>query len=366
MTTGDEPRLSSQPDLTGREPVIGGSTGTGLRTALDGLTSRDWQTRARSAKYLGDQQVSAAADRVVTLFHDHNGQVRDAALLAAVRLGEPAVAPLIALLREAEQPKLIRTLILALSQIGEPALPLLIHTLRTDTEMDERELIQALGAIPHPTSTRALVDLLGHAEGDLHYTLVRALRLHGNRALPALLTALTHSNVQTRRLAARVLEEPAHVSAVPGLIAAAHDSEPEVQSAAIRALGQIGDESAIQALFEMLQSDETTIRVGAANAMGWARDPRGLALMRHMLRTDPAWEVRHAIFDMVLDSGDESSVPELLAIVSDQQQIQSIRLMAVRLLCEFAPTAVMESIAQDATLPEMYREIAREALESHS
>src|SRR5687767_6646680 len=107
MTTtpsGDEPRLGGQPDLTGREPAIGGSIGSGLTAALDGLTSRDWQTRARSAKYLGEQRVAPVADRVVALLRDPNGQVRDAALRAVVRLGEPAVAPLIALLREADQP----------------------------------------------------------------------------------------------------------------------------------------------------------------------------------------------------------------------------------------------------------------------
>jgi HEAT repeat protein len=361
--SGDEPRLSGTPDLSGREPAIGGSTGTGLREALDGLTSRDWQVRARSAKYLGDQQVSGAAERIVALFRDHNGQVRDAALRAAVRIGEPAVAPLIALLRETEQPKLIRTLILALSQIGEPALPLLIHTLRTDTEMDERELIQALGAIPHPTSTRALIDLLTHADYHVYGPAMRALRGRQHDITPVI-AALQHASDQVRGLAAVILGARGDTLAVPALIAAMHDPVSDVRRNVIGALGQLGNDEAISALIETLQSPDATVRTHAASAIGWPSDPEIRSLLREILHSDPSWEVRHAIFDALMDHQSDDTIGELAAVVQDTRQIDSMRFLAVQFLCEMPGARhALSLIAQDAMVPEMVREIAREALE---
>jgi HEAT repeat protein len=327
MTTGDEPSLGGTPDLSGREPALGGSMGGGLTAALDGLTSADWQTRARSVKYLGDHRIGGAADRVVALLRDHNGQVRDAALRAAVRIGEPAVLSLIELLKTADSPKQVRTVILALSRIGGPALPHLFAAFDLYPGKVRVYIARILETLRHPLSIPTLITALG--DDDAHFPALMALTSLGEDTIPHLLTALNSPDARIRASAAELLGTFQHQPAVPALIRLTEDADEDVQMYAIFALKDIASWDAMQVLLQLLDTGSIHQRTSVMRALALLNTPESTALLRNTICHDPAEEVRHEGLIGLSVREDPDLIPFYVEVVRDEAQFLPIRVLAL-------------------------------------
>jgi HEAT repeat protein len=361
-TSGDEPSLSGQSEFTGREPALGGVTGGGLTAALDGLTSRDWQVRVRSVKYLDDHGVGAAADRVVALLRDPNGQVRDAALNALIHIGEPAVPALLIALAASAESKVIRTLMRALQGIQLPAVPYLLDALQGDSTPFSAQIIRVLGGIEHEDAISALIRMLAHEDRKLQYAAVSALRQQRAAAIPALIEALRHSHNEVRSWAAGLLGQHQHRPAIPALIEAVRDPVPDVRRAAIHALAQMGDDTPVEVILAALQDTDIRTRVSVVQSLGFVRRAETLAALSQIIQSDESRDIRREALEVLSETDQEYAIPVLVATARDDRQETRVRYFAVELLTYTYQLAPLIFILQDETLPEFVRGIAYEYL----
>jgi HEAT repeat protein len=159
-----------------------------------------------------------------------------------IEIGEPAVEPLIAELKDdtlyGEQWKVAETL----SKIGSPAVESLITVLKDNNLRGRHHAVIALGQI-----------------GDI-------------RAVEPLIAALRDDNDYIRWNAARALGQIGDARAVEPLIAAFKDSDGYVRQCATEALGEIGDARTIKPLIAALKDNDKGVHNNATEALekiGW-------------------------------------------------------------------------------------------------
>jgi HEAT repeat protein len=208
---------------------------------LAALHDPDSHIRSRAALRLGDLREMAALDALVqALAADADLNVREDITWALVRLGEPAVAPLVALLRDGDAAAR-HSAAHALGKIGHvggvDGLIVALHD--TDAAVRAKSAF-ALGQIADPRAIPALASLLGSEDDGLREIVNQVLPEFGAAALPAVAAALDNPRPQTREQAADILGMIGDKAAVPALTRALSDAEWQVRFAAVTALGELG------------------------------------------------------------------------------------------------------------------------------
>jgi HEAT repeat protein len=191
-----------------------------------------------------------AVDLLVRALDYWEIDVRKAARTALGRIGEPAVLPLLGVLRDSPSIYAIQ----ALGRIGDPrAIEPLVELLRRD-DVSEYVRGQAALALGQLRATRTLDLLLGHFTdpGETSYVRghsARGLGLLGDRrAFEPLVAALTSPDWGIRAEAATGLGHLRDPRATAPLARLLVDTQDEVCRAAARALAEIGDDRALPAL----------------------------------------------------------------------------------------------------------------------
>jgi HEAT repeat protein len=258
------------------------------------VADESWPVRQAAAEQLAGfapEQVLPALEGA--LRDDEDAGMRNAAMEIYVKIGGVAVAPLLRLLRDADEevrnfaavmlgairdPAAVGPLIEALrdadvnvrhsaaaglGQIGAPEAVLpLVDALRSEPWL-QYPAINALAELGDPRATPALLELLG--DELLGGPVIEALgRLAGRDALPYLVPYLHHADPALRNLAIQAV-----VAIEQRATASGESLDPEVQAALRR-------EDLVAHLLEMLWDDDHQNRRTAAITLGWLKEPRAV------------------------------------------------------------------------------------------
>jgi len=292
----------------------------GIADLIDALNNRTWKTRRQASDTL-------------------------------IKLGKPAVLPLMAAIRQSAftvftLPEAIR----ALGGIGDgQAVDLLIEELESRNVHAVQEAIEGLGHIGSPQAIPPLIDVLRHDWDDTEtitawQKATTALAAIGEPALPALLTALLDEDDNVRQGVAEALGKLRDPRAVDPLINALQDEQSIVRAYAADALAELGDERAIEPLVALLtdedwyvrartlfalgqlggplvfaplvsalEDQDSRVRSAAASALGKLQDARIHDVLLEVL-SDPDGSVRSAAVLAFARVGDERALPALIWI----------------------------------------------------
>src|SRR5437762_2457833 len=244
--------------------------------------------RVRAMEQMGASGDPRQVDSIAAAaLEDGSALVQKAAAEALGRIGAPAVAPLLAQLKD-KDPDLRKLVTEILLKIGQPAVDAMAAGL-ADPNPDTRRLTaDSLGKIGDPKAIPILgealqdaygsvreavaraMDLLGwQPEGDAE-TALRAVALRdwkqaaslGPAAVPSLVAAIKDSERRLSESAADALTKVGP-AAVPPLLEALKDENPIRRSQAARALGEINVPDAVPALLELLHDTDGTVRESA-------------------------------------------------------------------------------------------------------
>ncbi|MGQ9509837.1 MAG: HEAT repeat domain-containing protein [Thermodesulfobacteriota bacterium] len=136
-------------------------------------------------------------------------------------------------------------------------------------------------------------------KGVFGLTLKNALLKIGESILPFLLPQIKEYPLDILSMVIESLGEIGSPKAVPVLISLLSHSHPEIRSKAARALGKMKDLSVVPALLRMENEHVWYVRLQVCRALGLLKDHRGIHfLMNHLLDTN--WQVRAAAAEALL------------------------------------------------------------------
>lgn len=211
--------------------------------------------RRRVASALGSLGDERAIERLFSLWrYDLWAVVSTAAERAIVKIGEPAIEPLLDLAREEYQylDSSLRNSVFAgvaqnsgfaaIAEIGEAAVPRLIEVLRDEDEDTgfRGQIALVLGMIGDKRALDALLEAMRQDNADIRWGAARAVaRMGDKRSVAPLIEALKDKDMHIRYTAAMLLGDLANGRAIQPLIEAMKDEERDVRAEAARALKKL-------------------------------------------------------------------------------------------------------------------------------
>ena len=289
--------------LTGSGAVNGAAIVPGLQLALKNNSA---QVRMHAAKLLGSIQNETAVPDLVRLLSDPNNYVKNTAIDALNRIGDPATAPLLEVLATKA-----RNLIpdddtgftadyqyIASAYIDS----LWMKKYRIGTQA---AAIQTLGLLKAEAAVRPLIKELANEE--LRGAALAALIEMRGVAVPPMLDALKNGTDEIRINVANALGTIGDRRAIVGLTYAIHhDPNKEVKALAVTGLGNMRARGAVPPLTEALSYDDTTA-TNAAEALG------------------------------KIGVSTKEAVEKLIIMAMDKQMRETLRLAAINALWQLRP-----------------------------
>ena len=284
----------------------------GLQLALRNSSA---QVRMHAAKLLGSIQAEAAIPDLVRLLSDPNSYVKDTAIDALNRIGEPAVAPLLEVLDTGA-----RNLIPD-EDTGFAAEYRYIASAYIDGLWMKKYRIGTLSAA---------IQALG--------------LLKSEDGVETLIDALANEELQDEALAALV--EMRGV-AVPPMIDALKSGTDEIRVKVADALGQIGDRRAVVPLIEAVDSDpykevKALAAVGLGNMHARGANNRAVIALTDALSYDDttATNAAEALGKIAVTT--EDTVQKLSIIAMDKNMRETLRIAALTALWRLKPEAATQ------------------------
>ena len=249
---------------------------------------------------------------------------------AIVRVGEPAVIPMIQALEDSPFDVFEHTrwrITDVLGRLGDTrAVPHLIPLLASDNPHLRQEVARALGKLKDERAIAPLIDTFRREEffDDDEVEAItgwevaaEALAEFEGAAVPSLIEALYDSHGNVRAWAADALRQIRDARAVDPLIHVLTDREVQVRIDSALALGAIGDARAIAPLISVLQHDDNDIvRYSAASALGELVHGEVLEPLVHAVY-DPVSDVRIAAIVALAKSAGVEVLQLILNLLHD-------------------------------------------------
>ncbi|MCS5531575.1 MAG: HEAT repeat domain-containing protein [Candidatus Poseidoniales archaeon] len=252
------------------------------------LVSEDWVVRMHASKAIGRLASSQAVGTLVLLLQDKVPAVRDEAMVALKNIGEQAVTPLVAALKD----KNWRTRLKATEALGvlgsKTAIQPLIEIVESDPDTAVRQdAVLALGNIGDPSATEQLLRVFD--EPRLQIQAIEALgKIGDRRTVPTLMKLVT------------LLDPTRYEGRVPVCEDERYEQDLAVVESAIRALARLKDEQAIPVLINALQS--TLVRKDAAEALT-AFGKFAIRPLVEVFRKEPDENIRYHIKETLTKLG---------------------------------------------------------------
>ena len=185
----------------------------------------------------------------------------------------------------------------ALIRIGEPAVEPLLSALARYGEGWHREKIsESLGLIGDARALPPLIDLLN--KGSVSSVAVAVARLGGEKASDALMNAFnTVENASAHSNLVYALGYSKDKRFLPVLLDLVADKDRGVKLNAIMALGYLGNTGAVPALVKLLQDTDLHARWYSCEALGEIGDPNAILPLQELLSREQESVVRDAAAD---------------------------------------------------------------------
>jgi len=277
-----------------------------------------------------------AVKPLIAALRDENKYVRSCARWALVEIGAPAVKPLIATLRdphvgarkqaaqalgEIGDPCVVTPLIaalrdpnmdvrweatLALGKIGAPAVEPLIAVLQDDEVSVRYAAAMALGDIGDPRAVEPLITALRDEEGNVRWQTELSLGKIGVPAIRPLIAALRGEDWRVVQMVAGALGRIGDIAVEPLIVVLRSRSEDsQVRQGAAIALGKIGDPRAVKSLLATLQDKGDNVRYEAVRALGQIGDPRALPELERLAREDTGKALQGDVADAAYEAAEK-------------------------------------------------------------
>ncbi|HNS51657.1 MAG TPA: HEAT repeat domain-containing protein [Anaerolineae bacterium] len=294
------------------------------------LGDRIREVRHAAAQALGEIGDGRAVWRLSTALQDGENDVRQAAAHALVRIGAPAVNPLIATLPDEAAAE-------ALSRIGAAAVEPLIVALKRPSAA----AAQILGRIGDIRAVEPLVGALGYSDERVHHAAAQALGQIGNPALERLVALLDTYRRETSRhmsdWAENALVQIGAPAVEPLIAVLKHGSSSAQRDNAARALGRIRDARAVEPLIAALRGDSA----GAAWALGEIGDARAVEPLVALLAAGD-WRLRCVTVSALGRLGGAAVEPLIAAVQRDDNL--SVRQAAAQALLALYQAGTLDKL----------------------
>ena len=302
--------------------VVGGGSPNPYAAIVPGLQlalrNNSAQVRMHAAKLLGSIQSEAAVPDLVRLLADPNSYVKDTAIDALNRIGEPAVAPLLEVLDTGA-----RNLI-----PDEDA-----GNLAAEYQYIASAYIDGLWMKKYRIGTlSAAIQALG--------------LLKSGDGVVSLIDALANEELQDEALAALV--EMRGVAVLP-MIDALKNETDEIRVKVADALGQIGDRRAIVPLIEALDSDpykevKALAAVGLGNMRARGENNSAVIALTNALSYDDTTATNAAEALGKIGVSTEDAVQNLIIIAMEKNMRETLRIAALTALWRLKPEEATQSM----------------------
>ena len=277
---------------------------------------KDAQVRCAAADALGSIGDPRGVEPLVAAMRDPAEPVRQVAAAALVQIGdERCIEGLTALLGDKDATT-HGAAVGALQKIGLPAVRGLVVALGCEAAVSTVAL-EALKGLGLPALAPMMAALKDAGETAGHAA-IWVLASFGAPAVEPLLAALEDENGNVRMTAAGSLGGIGDARAVEPLIAALGNGDVTVCAEAATALGSIGDARAVEPLIGVLDAVYYLIPMNAAWSLGQIGDARAAEPL--LTKLDRATGGRYVYVDALGMLGDERAVEPLRAALLDQDK----------------------------------------------
>ena len=272
------------------------------------------QVRMHAAKLLGRLQSESAVDALIKLLADSNGYVKEAAIVALERIGEPAIPSLLAVIETGARniiPDVDDEQMLLMSEQYQ-----YIATAFIDDTWTKKYRLRAQSAA---------IDTLG--------------RIRAEEAVIPLIQRLGSEELKGAALGALIAMRG---TAVPALIEALQTGEYLVQLESAKALNSIGDRRAIQPFIDILTgTTNKEVKAIAAIALGNMRargpDNAAVSALTDALNLDDTTVTQAAEALGKINVSSDETTRKLIAISMDKLRRETVRIAAINALWQLKP-----------------------------
>ena len=286
----------------------------GLQLALRNNSA---QVRMHAAKLLGSIQAENAIPDLIRLLADPNSYVKNTAIDALNRIGEPATAPLLEIL----------------DTKARNLIPDEDTGFTTEYQYIASAYIDGLWMKKYRIGTlSAAIQALG--------------LLKSEDGVEPLIDELANEELQDKALAALV--EMRGVAVLP-MIDALKNGTDEIRVKVADALGQIGDRRAIVPLIEALDSDpykevKAIAAVGLGNMRARGENNRTVIALTNALSYDDTTATQAAEALGKINVSTEDAVQKLIIMAMDKQMRETVRTAAIEALWQLKPEQATQSM----------------------
>lgn len=382
-----EQARSADPDARQKAAFLVAQTATGANLALmfELLGDKDWRVR----KTVVDGFVRDAREEIVeglldALADAENAGKRNSSTEALVRIGAPAIEPIVSRLRQEQDVDVRLSLVNLIGDLRSPeGFQMLLELLRRETDVNvASSIVSSLGKYRDAAALPSLMRVLGEREDLwLKFHVIEALGEIGDRAaLPAILPLYAEKSLRKPVLEAvgkiadvgtvnfllRIIstDEKLNLTALRALVRIAEASKPRIVEEAERNLIQARFRESfprekIDPLIEHLQTTpKREVKAFILKFLGWSGDARALpVLLIHLAHPDTAETAAQALIDF-----GRAGVPAIVQALLNEEEDDIIGLL-LRVLNVIGGRDIIPSVLQflDHDNP-MIRRLAIETL----
>jgi HEAT repeat protein len=279
--------------------------------------------------------------RLINQMKNENAEISDPAFDALVKIGKPAVGPLIACLKD-EESHVRYYAAAALGQIGDKeAFEPLIACLKEKSSFVREAAVRALIKIDGRRAVEPLIASLKDPDPDVSWSAGRSLSEIGQPAVAQLITCMSDKQDYVRAVAAWTLGKIGDKGAVDPLIACLKDDALIVRENVAESLGKIADMRAFESLIGCLQDREPRVRRSIALTLVKIGGSQGVEPLIGCLKDEDVL-VREAAVRSLSESSDKRAVEPLVACLKDRSPL--VRESTVRALTKIDSNCAIEPL----------------------